>query len=76
MYSHIDSVGSVMFVERSSRHQETHAKKSTKSSKLSLYHFLEFLSTRVLDTHKGYLNPPLRGLALSRFYRRVNQRAT
>ena len=23
MYSHIDSVGSVMFVERSSRHQET-----------------------------------------------------
>ena len=26
MPSHIDSVGSVMFVERSSRHQETHAK--------------------------------------------------
>ena len=28
MYSHIDSVGSVMFVERSSRHKETHAKKA------------------------------------------------
>ena len=28
MYSHIDSVGSVMFVERNSRHQETHAKEA------------------------------------------------
>jgi len=27
MYSRIDSVGSFLFVERSSRHQETHAKK-------------------------------------------------
>ena len=27
MYSHIDSVRSVMFVEKSSRHQEAHAKK-------------------------------------------------
>ena len=29
MYSRIDSVGSFLFVERSSRHQETHAKKAS-----------------------------------------------
>ena len=28
MHNHIDSVGSVMFVEINSRHQETHAKKA------------------------------------------------
>ena len=28
MHNHIDSVGSVMFVERNSRHQETQAKKA------------------------------------------------
>ena len=35
MYSHMDSVASVMFVERSSRHRETHGK-STKSNEFSL----------------------------------------
>ena len=30
MHNHIDSVGSVMFVERNSRHQETQAKKIKK----------------------------------------------
>ena len=29
MQNHIDSVGTVMFVERNSRHQETQAKKNT-----------------------------------------------
>jgi hypothetical protein len=51
MFSHRDSVCCVMFVERSSRHQDAHAKKALKTRKSSLYHFLEIFRTRVQDTY-------------------------
>ena len=57
MYSFIDSVGCVMFVEKVEAIKK-HMLKSMKSSKSSLYHFLEFFRTRVLDTHEGYLKSP------------------
>ena len=52
MHSHIDSVGSVMFVERSSRHQETQAKKA-----LNLVSPLSVTSQNFKDQGSGY---PLR----------------
>ena len=58
------------------RHQETQAKKNTKSRRSSLCHFSKFLRTMILDIHQGYLKSPYSGLALSRFYPRVNLRAT
>ena len=50
MFSRINSVCSIMFVEKSSRHPEIH-EKVLKTRKSSRYHFLEFFRTRVLDTH-------------------------
>ena len=55
LYSHIDSVDLVMFVERSLRHQETHAK-NTKSSKSFLYHVLEFFRPGFWIPTKGILS--------------------
>ena len=50
MNCHIDFVNPVMYVERISIHQETH--EITDKPSLSMLHpFLEFLKTRVLDTH-------------------------
>ena len=76
MICHIDLVSSVMFVERISRHQKTHAKKALQLVSPCSIPSRNFWGPGFWILTKGYPKSPLCGPSLSRFHPRVGERAT